>query len=130
MLIFFEMFLDKCAIWLWMYCKKVRDIQRPIFIIVVSLFTWSFRDMAPPERNECTSTRSGSIACFSRFNYLAVSRTASIMWQGFTGFHVPFSPTEHNKVSSVPPSEKMSCTICAKAFIGYRAKPVEYYVMV
>ena len=130
MLIFFEMFLDKCAIWLWIYCKKVRDIERPIFIIVVSLYPWSFRAMAPPARNECAPTRSGSIPCFSSFNYFAVSRSASITWQGSTGIHVPLSPTEHIKVSLVPPSERISCTICARAFIGHRAEPVECCVMV
>ena len=86
--------------------------------------------MAPPARNECAPTISGSIACFSRFNYFDVSRAASIMWQGSTGVHVPLSPTEHNKVSLVPPLERMPCTICAKAFIGHRADPVECCVMV
>ena len=113
-----------------MYCKKVRDVHRPIFIIVVSLYLWSFRDMAPSARNECATTRSGSITCFSRFNYFAVSRTASIMWQGSTGVHVPLSPTEHNKVSLVHPSEKILCTICDRTFIGHRANPIEWCVTV
>ena len=36
MLIFAEISFERWAIWLWMYCRNVSDVQRPIFIIVVS----------------------------------------------------------------------------------------------
>ena len=47
MLIFAEMSLVKCAIWLWVYCKKFSKVQRSIFIIVVSSMPCSFNAIAP-----------------------------------------------------------------------------------
>ena len=49
----------RCAIWLCIYCRNVSDVQRPCFIIVVSLSPLSFKAIAPPARNECTPTRFG-----------------------------------------------------------------------
>ena len=48
----FEMSFPRCAIWVCMYIRKVRDDHRPIFMIVVSLCPCIFRAMAPPARRE------------------------------------------------------------------------------
>ena len=58
-LIFDDRSALRCAIWLWMYCRKVKDVHRPCFIIVVSLSPDNLSAMAPPVRNECTPTKSG-----------------------------------------------------------------------
>ena len=70
-LIFEEIFFERCAIWSWMYCVKVKEHQLPIFIIAVSSYPYNLRAMAPPARSECAPIKSGSIAFFCKSNDIA-----------------------------------------------------------
>ena len=44
-----------------MYCKNVREVHLPIFMMVVSEAPFNFSAIAPPALKECTPTRSGVI---------------------------------------------------------------------
>ena len=52
LLIFVDRSLLRCAIWLCIYWRNVREVQRPIFIIVVSDAPLSLRAIAPPALKE------------------------------------------------------------------------------
>ncbi len=43
---------DKGAICVCIYIMNVLDVQRPNFLMVVSLFPWSLKAIAPPARSE------------------------------------------------------------------------------
>ena len=58
-LIFWASPFEICPIWLLIYMRNVRLDHCPIFIMVVSLFPCSFRDMPPPYRRKWTPTRLG-----------------------------------------------------------------------
>ena len=89
--IFVESSLLKWAIWLWMYIRKVREDQRPIFMIVVSDCPCNFNAIAPPARSECTPMRSGSIPALSSCSSLMACRSAVLMSVDVTCFHWSFS---------------------------------------
>ena len=85
--IFCEMSLLRCAIWLCIYCKKVRDVHLPIFIIVVSDSPCNFRDMAPPALSEWTPTRSGFIPDLLSCNVSTAVLILEIMCFGVIWIH-------------------------------------------
>ena len=66
-LIFFDKSLLRCAIWLCMYCRNVRDLQHPCFTVVVSDPPFNFIAIAPPTLCECTPASFDKIPCFSHF---------------------------------------------------------------
>ena len=107
-LIFVEISFPRCAICAWMYMRKVRDVQRPCFMIVVSSRPCIFMAIAPPARREWTPTRSASMPCFSRpislmtfFKVVRISVDVMV-------FHCPSSAsTSQIRLSSLPPLDRM-----------------------
>lgn len=90
-LIFVDRSLERCAIWLWMYCKNVIDVQRPCFLIVVSETPWSFSAIAPPARREWTPTRSGSMPFLCSSRVFTDALTADLIWDAVTDVQFPSS---------------------------------------
>ena len=68
LLIFDDRSVLRYTIWLCMYCRKVKDVHLPTFIMVVSGDSLSFSAIVPPTLKEWTPTRSGVIPDFSRLS--------------------------------------------------------------
>ena len=64
MLIFLEISFERWAIWLWIYCKNVREVNFPIFMMVVSSKPRSLSAMLPSTCSKCAPTR-----LWSRFSF-------------------------------------------------------------
>ena len=101
-----------------MYCRKVSDVQRPCFIIVVSLSPESFSAIAPPARNECTPTRSGLMPDLCRLRFRTASLIVVRMFVALTCVHLLWYMS-HMSLFVVPPLARMWCTRRAQALTGH-----------
>ena len=90
-LILVVMSFPRCAICAWMYMRKVRELHRPCFMIVVSSRPWSFIAIAPPARREWTPMRSGSMPWWCSCIWTTVARSWCRMSDGVTLHHMPSS---------------------------------------
>ena len=130
MLIFCDISFERWEIWLCLYCKKVRDVQCPIFIMVVSFKPCNFSAIAPPSRRECALTKSGSMTWKFNLSFFVLACTAAIMWWLSTSIQSSSLATEHNGVDSSPPAAKILYRMWAKAFTGHIVMPLACCVVV
>ena len=111
----------RCAIWLWIYCKKVRPDHRPIFIIVVSSAPVSLSAMAPPARRECGPTRSASMPFLCRCSAFTALRKLVVICRLVICDHVfdVSSQTSHRRFLEVPLFARIWWTLYARALTGH-----------
>ena len=128
--IFVDRFLDRCPIWLCIYCKKVSPDHLPCFIIVVSDSPCSFNDIAPPARSEWTPTMSGSIPLSSRCKSLTLLRMQVIMSVGVTEQSSWSCLYTQIKDESAPWFRSMWFTLRANALIGHYLSSMASWWMV
>ena len=117
-LIFDERSALKCAIWLCMYCRNVRDVQRPCFIMVVSLSPVSLSAIAPPARREWTPTKTGLIPDRWSLRLRTAIRMVVRKLVAVTCVHLLLWKTSHISFEVFPPLDKMWCTLRAQALTG------------
>ena len=126
---FAEMSFERWAIWLWMYCKNVRNVNCPIlwWSCDHSRVTWV---MPPPAHNACAPTRSRSTAWRRSLRSLAVSRTILITLCAYTFSQLMPFQTEHTRVLSLPRLERISWKMRDNAVTGHSVVLVECCVIV
>ena len=129
-IIFCDIYFEGWAIWLCIYCKKVRDVQHTIFIMVVSSQPFRFSAIAPPAQRECAPTKSGLMDWGFNLIFFDLARTSDIMWWLSNGIQSPSLATKHNRLDSSSWASKISYMMWAKASTEYIVMPVSCCVMV
>ena len=126
-IIFFYTYLETCAIWLWIYCRKVRLVHLPNVLMVVSSQPWSLSAMASPAWSEWETTRSGYMPCWCSLSCLVAVRTTSIISADCTCYHVLLCLYVQMSVSLVNPYCRMVCTIWSRDLTGHMSVPVAFW---
>ena len=122
--------LDRCPIWLWMYMRKVRLDQRPIFMMVMFDSPWILSAMAPPALNEWTLTKSGFIPALFSPRMTMDRCIAVIRLVGVTACILfPFQYLHRNNLS-VLPCDRIWMTLRARERTGLSSDPKVLWCMV
>ena len=87
-LIFEQTPCDRCAIWVWIYCVKVKLDNCPYFLMSkMSKAPVSFSAVSPPAQSEQAPTSCALIACSESLSSVVALRTARTMSWEVTVFH-------------------------------------------